>query len=397
MSSNESTKSATNSDDEFTSTELERLPNNPPAISGDQPLTAGLKDFDRLAPVHYLIFHYLKIVAPAKLVRVSRELYDELVPQISKKVELNARTYHKFIERAYVQRKPTDASFDPAAFTTSNAPVYDGAHKDFRHVRTLTLGDPYAATELSKDLLYHKLPHGKETWIDSHLSLFPFLERLCFSAHVTQALIRYYLRKALSEEWDDDVEFLFLGTMFNHLKPDYLCCDWHHSMDGMAAGLPVSDTRNDTRDWTDGRGFSLSQKGMGCLIYLANRQCHRRKPTILIHVEPLQIPLALLPGSSDPSAPSSVIYYLNTPLDGSATLSTQRILCDLWQHFLVIYDCATKRFNQSLTSYNIPKLDMIADWLEEIERTEVKEDHDAWKEFKKRLIVREQECPCREA
>ncbi|WVQ94106.1 hypothetical protein IAU59_001184 [Kwoniella sp. CBS 9459] len=357
---------------------------NPPHLDTSSP---SLKDsFRRLAPVHYLIFAHLKELIPVKLLRVSRELKEELIPRVYKHVKIDRHNYDKFITRALVELKQEGEASDNVGVVTH---VSEEVLQDYSHISTLSIMDTLAGSQLLKNLREWNYFYANEKWKDPeivhgfksirtlHLSERPIRDLLCLGE---DALPWFSDRPARCD---------FLIELGAALEQDFLCIDWPHNRTEIAKA-------NAGCDWWSQR-ITEGQRDVGTLLCEAHDAFYSKITLSVIHVHPFQLPVAFLRRTKRPIGKKqiSVVYYLELDPDEIISPSIRRILFDLWRHFQIIFDSETQDYNQARSSYNIPRLEGMDGALLSLEEEEGSKDPSTWEEFGKQLKIREEECGCK--
>ncbi|WVQ94108.1 hypothetical protein IAU59_001186 [Kwoniella sp. CBS 9459] len=352
------------------------------------------RHFHRLFPVHQLILDILKDLIPAKLTRVSRSLYDELVPKIYRHVILTEHNYKLFIQRALVQAKwpdtiPRDGGTIKREIIGRIIPQDIRAYQD---VRIITIQTAACAVLFTKDVLGETIDNpGFTPWIDEQIDLFPQLERLHLGPSVARGLVdTSRMRTSIEEKRNALLRPQYLRLVASTVRPQTICLDW-----------PTN--KAETMQGSDSDRVLISRWIMQALTEQVARFGNLN--SIHVHILPYQISSAYLIG--DEHDLPQLIFYLhlkstpNGPAQSTAPntqagIATLRILKLLWKHYIDVHTRKGQRIETNGVEYSLPKRYDLAEATEQLKRQISEGDEGLWKKFEKSLIVRQEECPCHE-
>ncbi|WVQ94110.1 hypothetical protein IAU59_001188 [Kwoniella sp. CBS 9459] len=169
-----------------TSSHSEPVSAPPPSSLPTSTADIDVELFQRLHPVHYIIFNILKKDNPILVLRVCQDTFDELVPARYEKFVLDESTYKKKMYGAYKriiersQRKNRSNKIYER-ITTKEASTSRVAA--FTHIKRLEIADVYTAQKLYLD----SATKNRTRWIDLP-ALFPNAQCIVLGTEVMQCV-----------------------------------------------------------------------------------------------------------------------------------------------------------------------------------------------------------------
>ncbi|KAK6904654.1 hypothetical protein I203_105470 [Kwoniella mangroviensis CBS 8507] len=261
------------------------------------------QSFQKLHPVHYQILEVLKEEIPVTFIQTCRCLYDELIPKIYERIEINENTYDGITQGVYIDTESgseqddddedededlaDDQTSSGAGTDSSTLPTPGLKNEALTHTRFINFTDAQGAISFVKDCSYcydwYCILCSKDYTLQGQI--LSNVEHVHLEGNLVCLLAELKLEShpPFRECWETHRLDEFLDLISEYMTPRILCLNWPEDWSSEGWSYNPDDEEDEDDDWAIKRGMSE-------LLLDISRTLHSLKHIVLnICVEQLHL------------------------------------------------------------------------------------------------------------